>query len=168
MFATTFGLRAAIIDQEQIGWDNFLLGRWSKKWQKVQQRYITHTKSRRSSLQWTTCIINKFLRTVWDIWNFRNALVHGKGGVFQRATNSELDFQIREEFTIGFENFCDEDKKLYRDYTVPILTNNTITFKRQWLHSIRAARSAAEDDVPIPQATQRSILEFLTEVGANT
>ena len=26
LFATTFGLRAAIIDQEQIGWDNFLLG----------------------------------------------------------------------------------------------------------------------------------------------
>ena len=130
LFATTFGLRAAITDQDQIGWDNFLLGRWSKKWQTVQQRHITQTKSRRSSLQWTTCIINKFLRTVWDIWNFRNALVHGKGGVFQRATNSELDFQIREEFTIGFENFRDEDKKLYRDYTVPILTNNTITFKR--------------------------------------
>ena len=53
-------------------------------------------------------------------------------------------------------------------HTVPILTNNTITFKRQWLHSIRAARSAAEDNVPIPQVTQRSILEFLTEVGANT
>ena len=113
-------------------------------------------------MRWTTCIINKFLRTVWDIWNFRNALVHGKGGVFQRATNSELDFQIREEFTIGFENFCDEDKKLYRDYTVPILTNTTITFKRQWLHSIRAARSASSDSKINPRVSYGSWCEYLT------
>lgn len=30
-FATDFGIREAIKDQATIGWDNFILGRWSKK-----------------------------------------------------------------------------------------------------------------------------------------
>lgn len=29
--------------------------------------------------------------TVWDIWNFCNALMHSKGGVFQRVNNRKLD-----------------------------------------------------------------------------
>ena len=167
-FATTFGIRNAVRDQDQIGWDNFLLGRWSTKWQKVQQRHFKHTESQRSSLRWTTCIINKFIRTVWDIWDFRNSLVHRKGGVFQRATNNELDSQIRDEFIIGFDNLQDKDKYLYQRHTVATLTCDTINEKRHWLRSLRAARSALEVEVPIPPETQQLIVDFFSELGADT
>ena len=139
-----------------------------KKWQEAQQRYIKHTKSRRSSLRWNTCIINKFICTVWDIWDFRNSLVHGKGGVLQRATNNELDLHIREAFTICFENFQDKDKHLYQDHSVETLICDTITGKRHWLHSLRAARSALEVEVPIPPKTQQLIVDFFDEIGADT
>ena len=125
-------------------------------------------KNQRSSLRWTTCIINKFLRTVWDIWDFCNSLVHGKGGVFQRATNSELDSDIRDEFTIGFANFQDKDKYLYQRHTVATLTCDTINEKRHWLRSIRAARSALEVEVPIPPDSQQLIDEFFSELGTDT
>ena len=164
----TIGRSSSSTDQDQIGWDNFILGRWSKKWQKVQQRYNKHTKSRRSSLRWTACIINKFIRTVWDIWDFCNSLIHGKGGLFQRATNTELNDLIRDEFAIGFENLQNKDKHLYQRHTLETLLCDTIKDKRHWLNTLRAARSDLEVEVPVPPKTQQLIVDFLVEVGADS
>lgn len=68
-FPSTYGIQNAIEDQNIIGWNNFILGRSSKKWQLVQQKYIKQMNSKRSSLRWTTSIINKFMNVVWDNWN---------------------------------------------------------------------------------------------------
>ena len=92
-------------------WNNFILCRRSKKWQLVQKRFFKRQKKRKTSLRWATSIINKFMYVAWDIWNFRNSLLHDKGGVNERATNKELNLQIREEFTIGTANLQDKDKK---------------------------------------------------------
>ena len=88
--------------------------------------------------------------------------------MFQRANNRELDSQIEQEFIIGFENIPVKDKHLYQDYMVPKLKCETITVKRHWLHSLSAARNATEVVEPIQQETQLSIIDFLTEIGANT
>jgi hypothetical protein len=40
-----FGIREAVRDQNNhLGWNNFVLGRWSPKWQKLQQQFYTQTK----------------------------------------------------------------------------------------------------------------------------
>jgi hypothetical protein len=42
-----FGIREAVRDQNNhLGWNNFVLGRWSPKWQKVQQQFYTQTNSK--------------------------------------------------------------------------------------------------------------------------
>ena len=88
--------------------------------------------------------------------------------MFQRANNRELDSQIEQEFIIGFANILPKDKYLFQEYTVSKLKCETITVKRHWLHSLSAARNATEVVEPIQQETQLSILDFLTEIGANT
>jgi hypothetical protein len=66
-FPTIFGIREAIQDQNTtLGWNNFILGRWSPKWQKAQQNYYNLTRSKRTSKRWATAIIHKILQTVWD------------------------------------------------------------------------------------------------------
>ena len=50
-FNNEYGLRDAIKDQSTIEWNNFILGRWSQRWQLVQQRFIQQTVSKRSSLR---------------------------------------------------------------------------------------------------------------------
>ena len=79
------GLRAAVKDQVKIGWNNFVLGRWSKKWQRVQQRYIRDTGNRQSSLQWTSTIIHKLLLIAWDMWQYINSVLHDPAGVNAQA-----------------------------------------------------------------------------------
>ena len=132
-FPSTYGIQNAIEDQTKIGWNNFSLGRWSIKWQLVQQKYIKQINSKRSSLRWITSIINKFMNVVWDIWNFRNFLIHGKRGINDRARHKELNFQIRQQFTIGFENLLLSNYRNFRRYSLPLLLDSSRETKQNWI-----------------------------------
>ena len=44
-FARDFGIREAIIDQATIGWDNFILGRWSKNGNSFRNDILNDRKS---------------------------------------------------------------------------------------------------------------------------
>ncbi|KAG7369008.1 multi-sensor signal transduction multi-kinase [Nitzschia inconspicua] len=68
--------------QTTIGWDNFLLGRWSKHWITLQLQYLQRShievKKKNHGLSWSSNII----RLMWDHcykeWNTRNKARHGK------------------------------------------------------------------------------------------
>ena len=152
-------------DQSNIGWNNFILGRWFEQWQQVQQRFIKKSRSKRSYLEWSTCIINKFMNMVWDLWNFRNGLVHGKGGVKDRAIHKELSSQIRQQFTIGFVDLLTADRRLYRSISCSGLIDSTRETKQNWIRNINAARLAVDlddedDDETVEQQTQTLIEDF--------
>lgn len=55
-FSTEFGLHEAIEEQETLGWNNYLLGRWSPKWQTVQAQYFASISSQKTSRRWATAI----------------------------------------------------------------------------------------------------------------
>ena len=143
-----------------------------KKWQLVQQKYIKNTNSKRSSLRWATSIINKFLLTAWDIWDFRNSLVHGLGGINERARHKELNFQIKQQFQIGFDTLLLNDYRNYRRYTLNKLLDSSKETKQNWIQNLLAARLAANNDNEneeehIPQHVQTSIENFLENVCAS-
>ncbi|KAG7366658.1 hypothetical protein IV203_029328 [Nitzschia inconspicua] len=68
--------------QTTIGWDNFLLGRWSKHWTTLQLQYLQRNhievKNKNHGLSWSSNII----RLMWDHcykeWTTRNKARHGK------------------------------------------------------------------------------------------
>ncbi|KAG7361856.1 reverse transcriptase RNA-dependent DNA polymerase [Nitzschia inconspicua] len=68
--------------QTTIGWDNFLLGRWSKHWTTLQLQYLQRNhievKHKNHGLSWSSNII----RLMWDHcykeWTTRNKARHGK------------------------------------------------------------------------------------------
>ena len=141
-YTTDFNIRDAVKDQNKIGWTNWVIGRWSPKWQKVQKLYYKSIRSQRSSLRWATAIIKKFILICWDVWDFRNTLIHGKGGSVDRATNRELNFQIRQQFIRGKRDLLKDDKKLFSKYDRKTLLNMPIDEKRSWLRSMVNARKA--------------------------
>ena len=165
-FTNENGIRDAFQDQSTIGWNNFILGRWSQRWQLVQQRFIKQTDSKRSSLRWTTSIINKLLYVVWDIWNFRNSLVHGKGGINDKAAHKELNFQIRQQFTIGFQNLLLRDRRIYLRSSITHLIDSPRATKQNWIRNLNAARMSANpsdenEEEAIPQHTQTLMEDFI-------
>ena len=84
----------------------------------------------------------KVILICWDVWDFRNTLIHGKGGSVDCATNRELNFQIRQQFIRGKRDLLKDDKKLFSKYDQKTLLNMPIDEKRSWLRSMVNARKA--------------------------
>ena len=67
---TTPELKDAIRAQQKIGWDNFVLGRWSPLWQTVQAKYVSSFGSKPFPRQWAIAVIEKLVMITWDMWQF--------------------------------------------------------------------------------------------------
>ena len=116
-YSTLFGIRAAVKEQNDgLGWTNFVLGRWSPKWQEVQQQYLTSIQSRKSSLRWAAAVIHKLLMTVWNVWDFRNNINQGKNGPEYLLKKEDLRQKISEEYSLGITNLLSKDQHLIYGY----------------------------------------------------
>ena len=157
-----FGIREAVRDQNKyLGWNNFILGRWSPKWQTVQQQFYTHTKSKRTSKRWASSIIHKLLLTVWDQWKFRNKIAHSDEGPRAKSLHRSLNVRILEEFQEGNAQIPAEDKYLFRAYSYLTLQAMPREDKQQWLESVNLARKAINyTNAPTPQlAVMRNLMQ---------
>jgi hypothetical protein len=106
-----FGIREAVRDQNKhLGWNNFVLGRWSPKWQIAQQQFYTQTNSKQTSKRWATAIIHKLLLTVWDQWQFRNKIAHIDEGPLSQSLHQRLNIRILEEFQEDYTKLPVGDK----------------------------------------------------------
>ena len=63
----------------------------------------------------------QILYVVWDIWSFRNSLVHGKGRVNDKAIHKELNFRTRQQFTINFRDLIPCDRCTYQRSSISSL-----------------------------------------------
>lgn len=114
LFDSIFGLRDAVAEKTEIGWNNFWVGRWLTKWQVVQKRYYKSINSKKSSRRWATAIVYKCILTAWDVWQFRNNLVHGPRGVKERALHASLDEEIRDQLAIGYDDLLHQEKVFFQ------------------------------------------------------
>jgi hypothetical protein len=129
-----FGIREAVRDQNiHLGWNNFVLGRWSPKWQKVQQQFYTQTNSKRTSKP----IIHKLLLAVWDQWQFRNKIAHSDEGPIAQRLHHTLNSRISEEFQEDNTQLPVGDKYLFRAYTYLTLQAMPREDKQRWLEELK-------------------------------
>lgn len=76
-----YRFRRLISQQNQIGWLNFLRGRWSKEWAKRQHIFSHHKKqakqSQNISRNWVPTMIRANWDSVFEMWEQRNTDLHG-------------------------------------------------------------------------------------------
>ena len=74
-------LRTLICQQNQIGWDQMFLGRFSKEWCRHQTQHFHHNRVQddvtRLSLTWQTSTIKFVWQRWYTLWKARNQEVHG-------------------------------------------------------------------------------------------
>ena len=161
-YPVIFGIREAIRDQNRgLGWNNFVLGRWSPKWQLAQQQFYTCTKSKRTSKRWATAIIHKLLLTIWDQWDFRNKVAHSDEGPMAIALHSKLNARILEELRDDNTNLLQQDKYLFQRHNYLELQASSKEDKQTWLKLVDLARKAVHfAAAPIPHlAVMRSSMQ---------
>jgi len=70
-----------IQQQNEIGWRNFMRGRWTKKWAHQQHRFSQKQKQTKTSKTIGRNWVSIMIRTIWDsiyeLWEQRNQDLHG-------------------------------------------------------------------------------------------
>jgi hypothetical protein len=74
-------INKAIDDQNEIGWDNFIRGRLSNRWESIQSQRYTATKAKekhRDPTIWATSLITTMWEGLIKTWESRNEDQHGR------------------------------------------------------------------------------------------
>jgi hypothetical protein len=127
----------AIMDQEKLGWRNFLEGLPTKSWQEAQKIYFLRIGSLRSPKRWVISLIQKLWEVAWDMWEHRNGILHDKE---QSIILQNLHTDIREEFARGSDGLAQEVKTLFIKGCEAVLAK-PVEVKMQWLARVQLART---------------------------
>jgi hypothetical protein len=138
-------IKKACRDQAQIGWDQFLLGLWSKKWAQCQEEYFKSKRKRNTGKRWGIKVSNY----LWDIkkihWDHRNSFRYRGEGKETAQGKAELLYACQIELDFGMMEL-DEIYQCYFDTTIDELEEERTQDIVSWLHTIRKAREEAGFD----------------------
>lgn len=150
----------AYFEQEQLGWEQALRGRLSKKWGEAQDQYYKdrfpnnlHTGS-----TWTTKVISALWEYSKDIWMERNAAYHGVDAEDAKVKRSDdLNDLIVRSYQLDRHHVAFAHTPLFKSPIETYLKQNDDA-KRSWLRSIDAVltgyRIRVPDD-PTPRTTKQ-------------
>jgi hypothetical protein len=153
-------IRAALQEQDEIGWYNFLLGRHSRHWERAQQAWIlSQAQNERlsSSRRWAASLIDKTWLISWDMWEHRNRILHSPLHPRQVAEMAFVDSRIQEEYDTGTDGLIQKDKKLFRK-PIHSIFKYPMAHKAQWLRSVSFARNRTITLRPMNQNAERSLM----------
>jgi hypothetical protein len=126
--------------QTKIGWQNMMEGLPAKGWAEAQQQWYDWRKSRRTGKRWITSLVKKLAETSWQMWDHRNTVNNTKG---TNMESQETDGKIDREFRRGFHRIREETGRLTKTRQ-EVLLRQSLGYRKNWLHRIRAAREYAE------------------------
>jgi hypothetical protein len=91
-----FGAKAAVAEQDKIGWHDMLLGRLSAKWMDAQQKHLESIGKRTTGKRWTVAIVSKLWDIAWDMWQHRNHVIHNALHPKKQLEMELLGLQVNE------------------------------------------------------------------------
>jgi hypothetical protein len=130
--------QATLLHQDQQGWNNFFMGLPSLGWVELQQLHFQCTASRKSGRRWLTAIIRKQWRVAWDIWDYRNSVVHHKD--FGTAA-ARMQHSVRMEHAKGVVS---SDMRVFFKASLRVLLQQSTQHQAEWLWHVQTARQAQQ------------------------
>jgi len=128
------------LEQDSIGWYNFLLGRVSTKFQEIQGQYYLQLQQRNTGARWLKLLIVKIWEVSWDMWEHHNHILHNTLTKRKQEELSKLQEEARAQIAIGTAGLLPQDYHWLRQ--PQRLFNKTSDQLQLWLHSIHLARAA--------------------------
>jgi hypothetical protein len=145
----------ALHRQDAQGWHNFWIGLPCKGWQQIQDDHYRRISSPKTGSSWLISTIRKQWLIAWDIWDYRNRVVHDSdnGIDAQRIANA-----IREEYAMGVPSR--ETRTFFRQ-PIQVLLRSNIDYQTNWLHRITVHRARLSRKDPSLQRSQACMAAFL-------
>jgi hypothetical protein len=131
---------AAIRAQSSLGWYNFLDGFIAREWRQMQHLYYEATKSRRSSLRWTSLLIRQCWVSTQMLMQARTKALEGDESELTEELEHELTTTVRQHFTRGPERMSRKlTRHLFKGSAERLISKGT-GMQRQWLSHMIEAR----------------------------
>ena len=101
---------AAALDQDAIGWMNFIEGRISLEWRTAQSHFYASIGSSRTSHRWAKELVQNLLAMVHKMWIARNDVAHAINEKEHKIKDGlAMDADIDEQFVLGYEDLMCRD-----------------------------------------------------------
>lgn len=150
----------AALEQDEIGWQNFVEGKISKSWGVLQWNHYQEQLSVRSGDKWSAGLVTQLLELTHGMWKHRNSILHAvdaQGLPLQQA--AELEAAIHSEFRKGTEGLARKDQHFIRRGRDDVFSMSVID-KRGWLRGIQLARESQVTAPPAHQQQQQLMIDF--------
>ncbi len=137
--------RELVRQQNRIGWMNFLLGRWSLEWNRLQTRYY---QPESGTSQWASQMIRTLWESVYDVWEQRNKDLHGVDAVTRNAAQRVVLQQEIRELYFDRDNFPDEVQHVFETHLDTLLGKKNFQLKNWlavWLPVLEMDTESLED-----------------------
>lgn len=135
-------LATAYREQTDIGWYNFLQGRISNYWVKIQSAYYEKLESRRTGHTWASNLIRKLWEISWQMWNNQNDILYNVHTDADTRLSHKLDKRIRKEFSLNIDGLAPLHHYMLRRTRLALLLLWDNNEKVAWLNTIKIARMA--------------------------
>jgi hypothetical protein len=121
--------------QDDQGWENFFIGLPAKGWPELQHAHYKRLGLKHSGKRWLMVFIRKLWTIAWDIWNYRNDVVHDKTeGIEALEINAAITLEYQQEQT-------SPAVKRYFEITLQTRLQASFDHKAAWLHNVQIARA---------------------------
>ena len=108
-------LKRAIYEQDDIDWENFLMGSISQRFAVFQHNHFRHTGSKYYGRVWATRLITQLWELPWGMWEHRHDVLHNSTTRQQAEQLSNLRRQVRAQFCQGGRDITETDQYLLAD-----------------------------------------------------
>ena len=133
-------VKAALLEQDSIGWWNFLLGRVSSKFATVQQAYYLSGQSKRGGRTWLSALMRETIDISFDMWEHRNNILHNTMTPRAQAELALLHQRVLDEYAKGTSTLLPQDHHWLGDKDDSLSMDLERT--KTWLFTVSVARQA--------------------------
>lgn len=136
-------LHEAALDQDRIGWMNFLRGRITKKWTQAHQYHLNQS-NYNISQTWTKRFVLQIYKLSHAVWSGRCKMVHDHDELTIHDNEiHRLNDEIETEYALGTRNIRQKDEYLF-DKTLEEILEYSLKEKKLWLLNVEASRQYVE------------------------
>ena len=86
--------------QTDLGWLQALMGLIYQNWAEVQNAYLGSLGAKISGVIWISALITKLWNRSWDIWSFRNHIIHATDGPKKKKILALINRRVSLYFNI--------------------------------------------------------------------
>jgi ribonuclease HI len=161
-------IRDLVASQTQIGWRNFMEGRISTHFHRLQFCHLIHARTNMTASSWVRTFISKLLHITHSQWIFRNFMLHEKThGLLRLHERQAILLQV-EALSLSEKNDLPEDSQFLLEFDIARLQQADYETQCYWVAAVVAARTAiygpdqpTNTPTPQPLLRQRQQIQML-------